>query len=161
MQDSQSIRSGPGSYALLFHLRQPMEQQVGKSGVFLFPAGDYVYLGSAHGTGGVQARLRHHQKVHLLPHWHLDWLRPHLTLLGGWVTDAPQNLECAWSQAVLRLPGVVAPAAGFGAADCRMGCRSHLAAFPAGVDRNNLETLLRSFLPEPEALYYWPAPWQI
>ncbi len=35
-----------------------------------------------------------------------------------------------WSQALVRLPGSSVPLPGFGASDCRLGCLSHLVAFP-------------------------------
>lgn len=136
------LPAGPGSYALLLSLRAPVCLMVGRLGKFQFPAGDYLYLGSAHGPGGLGARLRHHMRVAGHPHWHLDWLRPHADLLGGWFATGPGPLECAWSQALLRLPGVTVPVPGFGAADCRSGCPAHLISLPEGWRMREVEVVL-------------------
>jgi Uri superfamily endonuclease len=135
-----------GSYALLLRIAQPICVKVGRLGAFDFPAGDYLYLGSAHGPGGLRARLHHHSRIAEHPHWHIDWLRPHAAVLGVWVSTAPGSLECDWAAAVVCLPGVVIPAPGFGAADCRKGCKAHLAVLPASIDREQTEALLRDTL---------------
>ncbi len=128
------IPSKPGSYALLLILKEPVCLAVGRLGEFVFPAGDYLYLGSAHGPGGLRARLCHHARVAACPHWHLDWLRPHAVLAGCWYSTDGSSLECTWSQSLLHLPGATIPARGFGAADCRCGCAAHLVAFLDGMD---------------------------
>lgn len=133
MTSIDGLPDQPGSYALWLYLAAPQRQQIGRLGAFDFPAGDYLYCGSAWGSGGLRARLRHHARVAAVPHWHLDWLRPALSLRGAWLSTLPGNRECAWSQAILRQPGARVPARGFGAADCTSGCAAHLAAFPAGL----------------------------
>lgn len=144
-----------GSYALLLRIAQPVGVKVGRLGAFDFPAGDYLYLGSAHGPGGLRARLRHHSRTAEHPHWHIDWLRLHAAVLGAWAAAAPGSLECDWAAAVLRLPGVVIPAPGFGAADCRKGCKAHLVALPASIDHKQTETLLRKTLSDAGELLAW------
>ncbi len=129
----EELPGEPGSYALHLIIREPVCLAVGRLGEFVFPAGDYLYLGSAHGPGGLRARLRHHCRVATAPHWHLDWLRPHAILAGSWYSTVGGSLECIWSQALLCLPGAIVPAPGFGAADCRRGCAAHLIAFPDGM----------------------------
>ena len=37
--------------------------------------GYYVYVGSAMGSGGVAARLKHHSKISKKLHWHLEYLQ--------------------------------------------------------------------------------------
>jgi Uri superfamily endonuclease len=108
--------------------------QIGRLGEFTFPAGAYLYFGSACGPGGLSARLTRH----LLPasphplHWHIDYLRAvaeirALTYLAGSCQErAAQRLECLWSQAVAGLTGSLVPAPGFGASDCRSRCPAHL-----------------------------------
>ncbi len=127
------IPSRPGSYALYLALPQAVRLAVGRLCAWDFPAGDYLYLGSAQGPGGLRARLAHHTRLAERPHWHLDWLRPHAQVLGGWYASGTENLECLWSQALLSLPGVLIPCPGFGASDCRQGCQAHLLAFLAGL----------------------------
>jgi Uri superfamily endonuclease len=116
-----------GSYALHLSLAVSLAAlQVGRLGSFHFPAGDYYYLGSARGPGGLRARLAHHARLAKIPHWHLDFLRQQACLLGAWVAPVRGPLECAWSQALLDTPGASLPAAGFGSSDCRFGCSAHL-----------------------------------
>ena len=46
-----------GAYALVLHLERKEEITVGRLGTFAFPAGYYLYAGSALGPGGLEARL--------------------------------------------------------------------------------------------------------
>ena len=71
----QTIPQKPGSYLLWLHLRQPQDLTVGRLGRFSFPSGDYIYLGSALGPGGLRARLGRHLQGSGKPHWHIDHLR--------------------------------------------------------------------------------------
>ncbi|MBE0698753.1 MAG: DUF123 domain-containing protein, partial [Anaerolineaceae bacterium] len=64
-----------GSYALHLVLTGERSIRVGRLGEIVFPAGDYIYLGSAWGPGGLRARLAHHVRIASSPHWHIDWLR--------------------------------------------------------------------------------------
>jgi hypothetical protein len=62
-----SLPSGHGSYALFLSLLHQVHLAVGRLGAFDFPAGAYVYLGSANGPGGLRARLAHHARIALSP----------------------------------------------------------------------------------------------
>jgi Uri superfamily endonuclease len=132
----------PGTYALHLSLPAPAHLQIGWLGIFDFPPGDYLYLGSARGPGGLRARLQHHARIAVKPHWHIDYLRAAAQLEGFWISTAPARLECAWSKALLRLPGAVVPVIGFGAGDCTGGCAAHLVAFPNGLDCAAIEAVL-------------------
>ncbi|HZW05100.1 MAG TPA: GIY-YIG nuclease family protein [Anaerolineaceae bacterium] len=132
----------PGSYALTGIIFEPARVSVGRLGIFDFLPGLYVYLGSALGTGGLRARLCHHARRAENPRWHFDYLRPCLTLAGGWLSLAPQRMECAWSRAISGIPGVLAPAPGFGARDCEAGCPAHLFRLPETVKPEDLGALL-------------------
>ena len=125
-----NLPAEPGSYTLTGVLIEPARIAVGRIGVFDFPAGLYVYCGSALGPGGLRARLCHHARRAEHPTWHFDYLRPCLTLVGGWFALTTQRLECVWGQALSRLPGALIPAPGFGARDCRRGCPAHLFHLP-------------------------------
>ncbi len=134
MQSIETLPTEPGSYALHLVLRASLCLSIGRLGRFTFPAADYFYLGSACGPGGLRARIRHHAGVANHPHWHMDWLRPHVILTVGWYATGGAAMECAWSQMLASMRGAVIPAPGFGASDCRCSCPAHLVAFPEGTN---------------------------
>ena len=117
----------PGSYALVLALEAAVELRVGRLGAFAFPAGRYVYCGSAFGPGGLAARMGRHAAGTGAPHWHIDVLR-RAAMLEDWVWVVDERWECRWAQA-LRAAGGVVVAPGFGSSDCRSGCASHLLYF--------------------------------
>ena len=98
----QSIPAEPGSYLLWLGLPGELELSVGQLGAFRFPAGDYLYLGSAHGPGGLRARLGRHLRGDGKTHWHIDYLREAVSVHAvGWQKAAkglPGRLECSWSR---------------------------------------------------------------
>lgn len=120
------IGSQPGSYALIFSLTIPVQVTVGRLGLLNFEPGQYIYCGSALGPGGMRARISHHVYAASKPHWHIDWLRPYATFEGVCCRAGREKIECCWQQAFLLLKGVAIAAVGFGASDCRSGCRAHL-----------------------------------
>lgn len=151
----EELPPNPGSYGLWFNLPVDVGQEIGRLGGFDFPHGSYLYFGSAHGPGGLRARIHHHALVTTTPHWHLDWLRPDLFLIGGWFTTMPGNWECAWSQAALNLPGAAIPAPGFGAADCHHGCAAHLVGLPDLITANEIAAVLEKALNRSSGEVVW------
>jgi Uri superfamily endonuclease len=145
----QSLPRVPGNYALFLNLPATCHLRVGRLGEFFFPSGDYIYLGSAFGLGGLRARLGRHLRGDATARWHIDSLRKIARVCGYAYLEANQdvedmpnrgtihgleNLECRWSQALAALPGASIPAPGFGASDCEAGCPAHLVAFSHGID---------------------------
>jgi len=118
-----------GCYLLRLHLPKAMKLEVGKAGARLFNAGAYLYVGSAFGPGGVRARLSHHLKVSVRPHWHIDYLRHHAAIDEIWFAETDQRLEHLWAEAVAEIPSCVPVAPGLGASDC--SCPTHLFYFSA------------------------------
>lgn len=140
-----------GTYALLLQLEEPREITVGRLGRFVFPAGYYLYVGSALGPGGLEARLaRHLARSHTsrIPlqlerrdrgvrpgdlrgkkrlRWHIDYLLECARLIEVWSVPSGERLECLWARAARELPGAQIPVPGFGASDCR--CPAHLVHF--------------------------------
>lgn len=107
------------TYQLRIHVPTALRIAVGRLGTFDFPAGDYVYTGSA--KRNFQARIDRHLRQDKALRWHIDHL---LTAPGVTVTSVhpSRDGECSLNQAV---PGnIVVP--GFGASDCRRACGSHL-----------------------------------
>ena len=118
---------GTGTYVLALRLSLPRNLEIGKLGAVAFPAGWYLYAGSALGPGGLQARLGRHLRrlaAGKRAHWHLDYFREQATWVCAWVRVSDERLECTWAERLRRLPGAEVVAPGFGASDC--ACRAHL-----------------------------------
>lgn len=135
----QAIPCEPGSYILWLHNPRSKDLTVGRLGRFKFPAGDYIYIGSAHGPGGLRSRLGRHLRGSGKQHWHVDYLRTAALVSGfGCQISAVHFLsaphlpptECDWSQRLAALPEAGLPVPGFGVSDCRSGCAAHLVYFP-------------------------------
>jgi Uri superfamily endonuclease len=121
-----NLPTDSGTYALLLRTHHDATLEVGRLGSFRLPAGLYVYVGSACGPGGIQARVNRHLRDGKRPHWHIDAFTPACTVEGVcWVVDA-ERLECAWVQSLLALAGSLAPIPGFGSSDCTSRCPAHL-----------------------------------
>ena len=92
---------------------------IGRLGRFRFPAGRYVYTGSA--RRNLVARVRRHLSREKRLRWHIDYL---LAGHGVRVTavELSRDPECE----VNRASGGEVVVPGFGASDCREGCASHL-----------------------------------
>jgi Uri superfamily endonuclease len=116
-----------GTYALLCEAPHRVRVRVGALGEMRLAPGLIVYVGSAHGPGGLGARLGHHCRIPTRPHWHLDYLRSEIGILGAWISPSADLLEHRWAAALASMRGAAAPAAGFGASDCT--CRTHLLWF--------------------------------
>ncbi len=139
-----SIPSGFGSYALHLNAAKPQKLQVGRLGEYPFPAGDYLYFGSAMGPGGLRARLSRHLRGDGRKHWHIDWLRAVTVVRGYFCLETNSRCECLWSQALINHPGAGVPVPGFGASDCsnEKPCAAHLICFESGVDPEGIRVLL-------------------
>ena len=109
----------PRTYQLAIRIGRPVRIRVGRLGEFEFPAGRYVYTGSA--RRGLEARVRRHLSRSKRLHWHIDYLlaAPGAKIVGVSIFDEP---ECTINR---RTKGVIV-VEGFGASDCISGCGSHL-----------------------------------
>lgn len=108
-----------GIYLLILRLDGALvDQPIGRLGRFTFAPGYYLYVGSAFGSGGIAARLAHHERAHKpRPHWHIDYLRQQAVLAEAWGVATLARLERCWAGALARSPGLSIPAPGFGASD--------------------------------------------
>jgi len=109
----------PTSYQLVIEVGSPVRCDVGRLGVVDFPAGTYVYTGSA--RRGFEARLARHLRATKTLRWHIDYL---LAAPGVRIVQIARSRrdECRLNQSVkgtVRVPG-------FGASDCTAGCGAHL-----------------------------------
>ena len=130
----------PGTYVLVLSSRSTDLIQVGRLGALQLQSGFYVYVGSALGPGGVHARLAHHRKLSLRPHWHIDYLRLHTRVEGIWYRLDDRRLEHAWAEHIKSAKGAAVPLVGFGSTDC--GCESHLFFFEQRFSRERFRQVL-------------------
>ena len=118
------IPATPGTYALLIGVTQETEINIGKLGLVELPAGRFIYIGSAHGPGGLAGRIHRHMRPASQKrlHWHIDWLLQEASLLQAWWVESESDLECTWARSLSLVceHGFL----GFGASDCN--CASHL-----------------------------------
>lgn len=107
------------TYQLWITVDRPLWLQVGRLGLFSFPAGRYIYTGSA--RRALAARLARHRCADKRLRWHIDYL---LAGPGVRIDETPtfESAECAVNR---RTCGEILIKR-FGATDCRSGCGSHL-----------------------------------
>jgi Uri superfamily endonuclease len=115
-----------GSYALLMGNPATASLTVGRLGRVNFPAGYYVYFGSAKGSGGIRGRVGRHLRSEKKPHWHIDGVLQVMQVIAVGYAEGEEPFECIWSRRASEEKGWGIPAAGLGASDCRAGCPAHL-----------------------------------
>lgn len=113
-----------GLYQLVVRLRERRDIKVGRHGRFSFPAGYYVYTGSA--RRGLESRVARHLRRKKKTRWHIDHL-----LRYGRVIEVKRHRrglsECELNLRVGQIPGSEIVVPGFGSSDCR--CATHLFHF--------------------------------
>jgi len=128
------VKPASGAYALLIALDRSSEIAVGRLGRFRFPAGFYLYMGSALGPGGLTGRLARHLRSSKRLHWHVDYLLDAkcARVVEVWTATGATCRECDWARAAMRLPRASVIVPRFGASDCR--CVAHLIGFTMPPD---------------------------
>lgn len=107
-------------YYLLFRLPKAKEVTIGRLGTFQFPAGKYIYVGSA--KRHIEARIKRHLKLDKPQHWHFDYIRPYGEIIK--VTTFNRTLEeCERAHQLQQQFKASAVAKGFGSSDCK--CETH------------------------------------
>lgn len=107
------------TYQLEIALSLPTQLTIGRLGVFDFPAGRYVYTGSA--LRNIEARIARHLRAEKKLKWHIDYLLASPAASIQKVTQFTLP-ECRVNQCT---QGEIL-IAGFGSSDCRAHCTSHL-----------------------------------
>ncbi len=99
--------------------------RIGKRGLLSVNPGWYLYVGSALGPGGVQARVLRHLRGSKKLHWHIDFLLASeaLHVEEVWWTHSHDRCECQWGKS-LKMLGTEVLISRFGASDCK--CLAHL-----------------------------------
>jgi len=132
----------PGTYVLLLTANATVILNMPRRGQVALPAGQYAYVGSAHGPGGLRARVGRHLRAEKPLHWHIDQLTAVLPVAHVVTITGAAKLECGWTKRLLALNGASAPAPGFGSADCRNACPAHLVRLPDGLNLAEVEEAL-------------------
>lgn len=126
-----SVAAAPdagGAYVLAIRLDAPAHFALRGKPLEL-PAGGYAYAGSAHGPGGIRARLSRHFRRDKKLHWHVD----RLTTVAAEISAMalPDGCECALVARLLETGRFHPAGAGLGSSDCRT-CPAHLLAWSGG-----------------------------
>ncbi|MFP3869309.1 MAG: GIY-YIG nuclease family protein [Syntrophobacteria bacterium] len=114
----------PGTYCLVMKMERPCTIQIGKLGQGFFPAGYYVYVGSA--LQGLEQRLARHSSPGKKRHWHIDYFLEYATIVNTRAIISTARLECHISNQMRTISQGI-PMKGFGSSDCH--CQSHLYYF--------------------------------
>lgn len=136
-----------GSYCLCIRVEEDQRIRVGALGFIDFPAGRYVYVGSA--LNSLIPRLSRHLRTARgegrVTHWHIDYLlrEPGVEIEAIYATDWAVRMECEIAEKVAE-KGEAVPR--FGCSDC--ACGSHLYRVKSfrfvketGLKKVNLSTL--------------------
>lgn len=107
------------TYQLYIQVGKAQSIRIGRLGTFRFPAGHYIYTGSA--RRHLAARVRRHLSTDKKLRWHIDYLLTARTVRVNTVGLSASE-ECHCHQCTRG--EIVVP--GFGASDCTSGCGSHL-----------------------------------
>ena len=126
------------SYCLVLRLSIPREVAVGRLGQFRFPAGYYLYTGSA--KAGLGHRIRRHLNRNKTLKWHIDYLRQYAEIEKIWWCESGQASECALREAASKLSQAQLLVKGFGSSDCR--CPAHLIYLPTRPILKSLKELM-------------------
>ncbi len=111
-----------GTYILLIRVPEGVEIKVGALGRLHFESGEYAYVGSAYGPGGIEARVKRHLRAEKKRKWHIDYLLEHAEVDSVLIKEGANEVESA--KRMLECPYV----AGFGSSDSPMP--SHLFMCP-------------------------------
>ena len=126
VQTAADIPDLAGAYVLVIDLAEPVRVTIGGH-TWRLESGRYLYCGSAHGPGGLRARVARHMRRGKPVRWHADQLTERGRVRGALIF--PGRRECALAARLAHLP---VPIPGFGSSDCRR-CASHLFAWPEGA----------------------------
>lgn len=102
-----------GAYLLCFRLARPVRTVVGGLGETAFPAGHYVYVGSA--MKNLSARVARHTRRRKRLHWHIDYLLQDATDITPVPIRSSKRLETSLVDSVSVV--LESGPAGFGASD--------------------------------------------
>ncbi len=109
-----------GIYCIAAFLPEDSDIEIGKLGTFSFPAGLYVYTGSA--MSSLEGRIGRHLGKEKKLKWHIDYFLEKAISLGFMPIVSSEKKECEINSRFLEEGESVVK--GFGSSDCN--CISHL-----------------------------------
>lgn len=119
-----------GTYLLFLFIQQDINLTIGALGCKLFQQGNYIYVGSAFGPGGLEKRITRHLKQEKKIFWHIDYLLNDnfVKILAYGKILSDYKIEC---NVVDQIRGTFQEKSliikNFGSSDCN--CKSHLLYF--------------------------------
>ncbi len=121
--------------------------RMGTAGNVDFAPGEWVYVGSALGTGStaLENRIRRHFSTEKTLHWHVDYLieKVGLPVEVVWA-ETEREMECAVAEKLKLSKDFEIGPPGFGSSDCGGHCGSHIFMFSGNGNLTNvLSGLLR------------------
>lgn len=122
-----------GAYILLIKLEKDADISIGAIGTLHFSAGNYCYVGSAKGPGGIEARVKRHLRDEKKLRWHIDYLLQYAKAEEAFIKEGGSEIEIAshLSERFESIPG-------FGASDSPLS--SHLFICGKGEIRDFLNS---------------------
>ncbi|MCG6916527.1 MAG: DNA/RNA nuclease SfsA [Deltaproteobacteria bacterium] len=129
-----------GSYLLIVKLTKKATIKAGRLPKSVFPAGYYVYVGSA--MSGLSSRLARHRRPNKKIHWHIDYLTAAASHILPLPIRSSKRQECEIAKALSSLGQT--GQRGFGSSDCE--CATHLFYSPTNpLESEDFHQLLQNF----------------
>ena len=128
-----------GTYVLIITLGSDLTTEVGALGTLSFPAGVYLYTGSA--LGGLDQRVSRHIRHEKTVKWHIDRLTVAADSVVAYESYPDYIPECELAS-IAEECGMIPFVDGFGCSDC--SCSTHLLRVTEGsldllIERAHLE----------------------
>lgn len=120
-----------GFYQLVIYLKKDKTIKIGKLCKKLFPAGYYIYTGSA--KNNLEKRIARHCRKEKKLKWHIDYLLQYASIKKVNRISLDGNSECELNGSIKQSNSGQILVKGFGSSDCR--CISHLVYFS---DKNKI-----------------------
>ncbi|MGD8917173.1 MAG: DNA/RNA nuclease SfsA [Syntrophobacterales bacterium] len=129
-----------GSYLLVVKLLKRATIRAGRLPKSVFPAGYYLYVGSA--MSGLSSRLARHRRKNKKVHWHIDYLTAEASGVLPLPIRSSKRQECEIAAA---LSSIIQPfQKRFGSSDCE--CATHLFYSPMNpLESEDFHQLLQNF----------------
>lgn len=114
------------TYSLYIQISRKISINIGKLGKVDFPKGIYLYCGSA--RKNFDARIKRHLARNKKIRWHIDYLleSKYSKIIKIEKFELEKHTECSLVKYYVLSNTAEKFADGFGASDCKNGCRSHL-----------------------------------